>query len=105
MVIFLIDTRPFYREHTVFVSPPNPDDSVDPPVTYSYDSFPSTLDYDLFPYREPPPISSVGVVHGQAPDKKSFIARRSKAEVKAALKVCCCVKLRLLTSLDNVITP
>ena len=78
-----------YREHTVFVSPPHPDDTITPPAMYSYQSFPDTLDYDLFPHREPPAVSSVGVVSSQIESKTtSFIARRSKAEVKAALKVC-----------------
>lgn len=71
----------------MFVNPPVADESTSP-VTYTYDSFPSNLDYDLFPFREPPPTSRMsGMLSSDSADKRSFVARRSKAEVKAALKV------------------
>ena len=77
-----------FSGHTVFVSPPLPDESQDPSVSYIYGTFPSHLNEDLFPPRDRPP----GVELGQdtpapATDSKTFIARRSKAEAKASLKV------------------
>lgn len=76
----------------MFVSPPHPNELLDPPPEYLYEVFPSKLDESLFPRKEPP----AGIERGEitdvpVADDKTFIARRSKSEVKAALKVILCL--------------
>lgn len=72
----------------MFVSPPLPDEVAgDGPLPeYRYNRFPDKLNPALFPQRDQPDAQN-GDAHTENVDKKMFIARRSKAEIKAALKV------------------
>ncbi|XP_067929258.1 C-myc promoter-binding protein-like isoform X3 [Watersipora subatra] len=84
----LLEPDPYKSGHTVFVTPPLPDESQGTPVTYQYGTFPSRLDLDLFPHREKPESLHINQDKPTpAPDANTFIAKRSKAEVKAGLKL------------------
>lgn len=68
----------------MYISPPLPDGTLTPPYTYDY--FPNTFNSELFLNREKP-ADVPGVDSTLLADKKTFIAKRSKVEVKASLKV------------------
>lgn len=74
-----------FRDHTAFVPPPTPE-VVDgeKPAKYKYTGFPNVLNTELFPPKDPPP--QLNLVHLPL-GKKTFIAKRSKTEIKNSLKV------------------
>ncbi|XP_073492619.1 DENN domain-containing protein 4C isoform X1 [Aquarana catesbeiana] len=76
-------------EHTVFIMPPEPlpEDGPDPAPKYSYKNFPR-LDYALFDRTREQYLT----FNGNSKDKRTassptFIAKRTKQEVKAAHKI------------------
>uniref|UniRef100_A0A8C5LT83 DENN domain containing 4C n=1 Tax=Leptobrachium leishanense TaxID=445787 RepID=A0A8C5LT83_9ANUR len=76
-------------EHTVFIMPPEPlpEDGPDPLPKYSYNSFPR-LDYSLFDRTREHYLSFNGHVKGKPDgDGPSFIAKRTKQEIKSAHKL------------------
>ncbi|KAM5191260.1 DENN domain-containing protein 4C [Mantella aurantiaca] len=76
-------------EHTVFIMPPEPlpEDGPDPAPKYSYKSFPR-LDYALFDRtREQYRNYNGNPIDRRAASSPTFIAKRTKQEVKAAHKL------------------
>ncbi|KAM8960536.1 DENN domain-containing protein 4C [Pelodytes ibericus] len=76
-------------EHTVFVMPPEPlpEDGPDPLPKYSYKSFPR-LDYALFDRTRDQYLKFNGHTEGKrAASSPTFIAKRTKQEIKTAHKV------------------
>ncbi|CAJ0931423.1 unnamed protein product [Ranitomeya imitator] len=76
-------------EHTVFIMPPEPlpEDGPDPAPKYSYKSFPR-LDYALFDRTREQYLSFNGNPKAnRVASSPTFIAKRSKQEIKAAHKL------------------
>ncbi|OCU00943.1 DENN domain-containing protein 4C isoform X1 [Xenopus laevis] len=76
-------------EHTVFIMPPEPlpEDGPDPHPKYSYKSFPR-LDYALFDRTRDQYLSFNGSAKGsRAASSPTFIAKRTKQEIKTAHKL------------------
>ncbi|KAM4807951.1 DENN domain-containing protein 4C [Rhinophrynus dorsalis] len=76
-------------EHTVFIMPPEPlpEDGPDPHPKYSYKRFPR-LDYALFDRTREQYLTFNGHKKGtRAADSPTFIAKRTKQEIKTAHKL------------------
>ncbi|XP_014667936.1 PREDICTED: C-myc promoter-binding protein-like [Priapulus caudatus] len=71
-------------EHTVFITPPD-NNGLPPDVTYSYTSFPSKLNEELFHERPRLPVISAVKQSGVVPG--SPVILRTKQELKTAQKV------------------
>ncbi|MEE6459002.1 hypothetical protein FKM82_000499 [Ascaphus truei] len=76
-------------EHTVFIMPPEPlpEDGPDPLPKYRYKHFPR-LDYSLFDRTREQYLTFNGhILGGRAKDSPTFIAKRTKQEIKTAHKL------------------